>query len=159
MLKLTPLLAVVLMCLAVARADDAPAKVATGNIIGTVVNGAGNPIADVTVNLSIGPASTTTKKADTLGDKGLNKGLGKGGKNDGNNRVPNPKPNQVVIATATSDVRGTFVMPNVAVGDYVIEARGNGGSDRKFVSVTDGAKIPVTLTLGSGGQKKQPKQN
>lgn len=165
MLKLAPLLAVLLMCFAIARADDATTKVAGGNIVGTVVDAAGRPVADVTVNLYIGPASGEKKSAtlgesliEMMGNKGGNKGLDKGDKNAGNNHVPNPKPNQIVIATATSDAHGVFVMANVAAGDYIIEAHGNGGADRKLVSVTDGAKIPVTLTLGGGGQKKQPKQ-
>ncbi len=155
MFKLTPLLAVVLMLVAVARADDAPTKVATGTIVGTTVDAAGNPVADVTVNLYIA-GTPATKKTDTMGDKGQNKGLGKGGKGDG--RVPNPKPGQVVIATATSDAHGTFVMADIAVGDYILDAHGNGGSDRKLVSVTDGAKIPVSLTLGGGGGQKKQKQ-
>ena len=145
MLKYVSLLAVLLF-VSFAQAEEAPGKVATGSIIGTVVDANGGPIADVAITVYIAPLNTT-RKADTLGDRASRKG------NKG------PQTPMISVANATSDARGTFVVDTVAAGDYIVHAKGKGGTDEKVVTVTDGAKVPVTLTLQGGGGGDTVKKN
>ena len=137
MLKYVSLLAVLLL-VSFVRAEEAPGKVATGSIIGTVVDANGAPVADVAITVYIAPLNAT-KKAETLGDRATRKG------NKG------PQTPMISVANATSDIRGTFVVDTVAAGDYIVHAKGKGGTDEKVVTVTDGAKVPVTLTVHGGG--------
>src|SRR5687767_8231330 len=113
MFRVYSLALLVLALMSPARAEDAPGKVAFGAIVGTVVTAEGKPVPDAAVNLYIAPANP--KKADVMGTGGKNnKKRGGGGGKQGAG---------ISIATATTDMRGSFVMASVAVGEYVLDAR------------------------------------
>ena len=132
----------------VLHADDVP-KTAVGTITGTVVDQDKKPAGNVTVNLWPAQPKKAAGPKTAIGDRTLGK--------KGNGEKPAKGDKPVAVATATTAGDGTFTMPNVPVGQYMIDAgsrKDATGYGKSNVTVAEGANATVTITMAPPKPKK-----